>query len=135
MGQTQGGSAGNLELLEKIKEQQAEIEALKEVKKNLITVIENEFYSIESIFSYTKSGICFLYITFFVNSVPEIGKTMCSDLPIPQQDFIVRTSANNSNIMLDTYLTPNGTLAVSIGEAGRRYFVNIIYPIKNIQED
>lgn len=30
MGQTQGGSAGNLKLLEKIKEQQAEIEALKE---------------------------------------------------------------------------------------------------------
>ena len=30
MGQTQGGSAGNLELLEKIKEQQAEIEELKQ---------------------------------------------------------------------------------------------------------
>lgn len=134
MGQTQGGNAGNLELLEKIKEQQAEIEALKEVKKNVITVIENEFYSIESVFSYTKSGICFLYITFFANSVPEGGKTMCSDLPVPQQDFVVRTSASGSNAMLETYVTLNGTLFVTGGEAGRRYLVNIIYPIKNIQE-
>ena len=37
MGQTQGGSAGNLELLEKIKEQQAEIDELKAVINEKLT--------------------------------------------------------------------------------------------------
>lgn len=135
MGQTAGGNAGNLELLKQMEEQRAEIEALKEVKKNLITITENEFYSIEAAFSFAKNGICFLYMTFFVDSVPTGYINISPNIPAPQQDFIVGTGANGSSIILETYVTSDGLLKVQGGEAGRRYIVNLIYPIKNIQED
>lgn len=62
MGQTQGGSAGNLELLEKIKEQQAEIEALKEKFDLTYKRVEGTncvvlYNSISAILSINSSGL------------------------------------------------------------------------------
>lgn len=62
MGQTQGGSAGNLELLKKIEEQRAEIEALKEKFDLTYKVISGtncsiHYNALEAILSINSIGL------------------------------------------------------------------------------